>query len=230
MDRPLDVLHPVKALRPFASGELSVSDGLAIVVVLLILALAVGFGAGGFSFMVCLGIYFSMGQAYTLVAKHVPVLDVLMLSVMYTYRIFAGSLIAGGPLPSWLVCFSLFWFLSLALFKRAAELSAYSHQAAKARQTYAVSDLRAIACFGLAAAGLASTIMLHSLPSIAAAHTEGLEIPGFIGPLMIGWIFTMWALGLAGRVKADPVCFAVSHPLSLFWVVCAVASFAMYGI
>ena len=43
--------------------------------------------------------------------------DVLVLAGLYTVRIFGGSLAVGVPTSSWLMMFSMFLFLSLALVK-----------------------------------------------------------------------------------------------------------------
>ena len=61
-------------------------------------------------------------SAYSWVLKGYVLIDVLMLSLLYTLRILAGSVAIGIVTSSWLLAFSVFMFLSLALVKRCAEL------------------------------------------------------------------------------------------------------------
>ena len=54
--------------------------------------------------------------------KRKPMIDVLVLSNMYTLRVLAGGVAADVPVSEWLLAFSTFFFLSLAFVKRYSEL------------------------------------------------------------------------------------------------------------
>lgn len=61
-------------------------------------------------------------RAYSLRLKRIVLLDVFILAALYTLRMIAGAAATGIPLSFWLLAFSMFFFLSLALVKRYAEL------------------------------------------------------------------------------------------------------------
>ena len=78
------------------------------------MALAVSKG-----FFLMLFLYLALTSAYSWVLKEYVLIDVLTLSLLYTLRILAGSVAIEIATSSWLLAFSVFVFLSLALVKRA---------------------------------------------------------------------------------------------------------------
>ena len=90
--------------------------------------------------------------------------DVIVLSGLYTIRILAGSAAAGVPVSPWLAAFSIFFFLSLAFVKRFSELESLRLRneaagtiAVKGRG-YRVSDLEQLRSFGTSS-GYASVVV-----------------------------------------------------------------------
>jgi 4-hydroxybenzoate polyprenyltransferase len=65
--------------------------------------------------------YFVGTLAYSLVLKREPMVDVLVLAGLLTVRVFAGAMVLAAPISFWLLSFSMFLFLSLALVKRYTE-------------------------------------------------------------------------------------------------------------
>ena len=121
LDLSADRRHPQKRFRPFAAGDLPLSYALAMIPAL------VGLGCilGGLLSPLCLGvllIYFVLSLTYSLYVKKVVLLDVIVLAGLYTIRIIAGSAAVGIWPSYWLLAFSTFLFLSLALVKRYGEL------------------------------------------------------------------------------------------------------------
>jgi len=60
--------------------------------------------------------------AYSLGLKEHVMIDVLVLSLLYTFRILAGSVAIEVPPSAWLLAFSAFLFLSPAFVKRCGGL------------------------------------------------------------------------------------------------------------
>ena len=56
--------------------------------------------------------------AYSLRLKREPMFDVLVLAGLFTIRVLAGAIVLPVPVSFWLLSFSMFLFLSLALVKR----------------------------------------------------------------------------------------------------------------
>src|SRR5262249_1799601 len=116
-----DRLHPRKRLRPFAAGELSPQFGWVLAALLLVAAGAVALGAPS-GFLWVLSAYYALTLTYSFGLKRTLMIDVVVLACLYGVRVVAGAAAVEVPLSEWLIAFSLFLFLSLALIKRAAEL------------------------------------------------------------------------------------------------------------
>ncbi len=160
LDRHNDAAHPRKRKRPLASGAVSV--GGAATLATLSLLVAIGFGlAAGETVLRMLAIYFVLNLAYTLWLKHIVLLDVMIISVGFMLRIFAGNEAVQVPTSAWMVTCMLFLALFLGFAKRRAEMRSLEDACAKSRavlQNYSVALLDrycticstlAIACYAL---------------------------------------------------------------------------------
>ena len=168
LDLEADRQHPRKRRRPFAAGDLSAIAGVAVVALFLLLSLALAISApalvrpsrptapsrGRYSFLTWLGIYAVTTLAYSLRLKRIVLVDVIVLSGLYTIRILAGSAATGITVSTWLAGFSIFFFLSLAFVKRFAELESLRERggASANGRGYHVSDIEQLRSFGTAAA------------------------------------------------------------------------------
>ena len=121
LDLESDREHPRKKYRPFASAKLPIGLGLAVSSILIGLSIALA-ALVSTDFCVALLLYLLLTFAYSLVLKRIVLLDCLTLATLYTVRIIAGAYAASLSLSFWLLAFSVFIFLSLALVKRYAEL------------------------------------------------------------------------------------------------------------
>ncbi|TGS90308.1 prenyltransferase, partial [Mesorhizobium sp. M8A.F.Ca.ET.213.01.1.1] len=87
--------------------------------------IAIGIAAGlalPIEFLGVLGGYMVVTTAYSLSFKRMLLVDVLTLAGLYTIRVLAGAAATGVDVSFWLLAFSIFFFLSLALVKRFVEL------------------------------------------------------------------------------------------------------------
>lgn len=112
-----DQKHPVKRMRPLASGAVNKSTAL----ILAILFLAAGFAGAWFirdKFLFILGIYFVLNLFYSLGLKNIPILDIIIISIGFVLRIKAGSVIALIGLSEWLIIMVFLLALFMAMAKR----------------------------------------------------------------------------------------------------------------
>jgi 4-hydroxybenzoate polyprenyltransferase len=103
-------------------------------------------------------------------------LNVIVLAALYTVRIVAGAVVIRVPISSWLLAFSTFTFLSLALVKRASELitvQAHSGETTPGRD-YRVADYGTLTSMGTAAAYVAIVVLalFISSPEGRAAYSH----------------------------------------------------------
>ena len=121
MDLSADRLHPRKRFRPLASGQLPRSGALLV----LLLALALLIGLCWFlpvAAIEWLALYLGVSIIYSIYLKKKLFVDVLVLAGLYTVRLLVGGTAAAVELSPWLLAFSMFMFLSLAVLKRFSEL------------------------------------------------------------------------------------------------------------
>ncbi|HMI67407.1 MAG TPA: UbiA prenyltransferase family protein [Cyclobacteriaceae bacterium] len=120
-DRETDRLHPKKKNRPLASGK--ISETTAVVLLVLLLAIAIPWG---FSFSTAFGIslvaYLVMNVMYSLGLKNVAIVDTLIVSSGFLIRTVAGGWLAQVPISQWLVIMVFLLSYFLAMGKRRDDL------------------------------------------------------------------------------------------------------------
>lgn len=210
LDLESDRHHPRKRLRPFASGDVPVQHGLAIVPLLLIGAVALASHLPGV-FMAVLAGYYVVTLGYSLKLKHYAMVDVLTLAGLYTLRVIAGAA-ALAIMPSfWLLAFSMFMFLSLALVKRYSELMAMKksgHEKTRGRG-YEVGDLTILQSAGLASGYIAVLVLALYVNSPDIGHLYGRPvIIWLVCPLLLLWLSRIWMITHRGDMDDDPIVFA----------------------
>ncbi|MBR8037528.1 UbiA family prenyltransferase [Burkholderia cenocepacia] len=206
-DLDSDRRHPRKRNRPFASGVLSISQGIACAAVLLTLAFALALAVSA-EFTGMFVLYLLLTTAYSWRLKSVVLLDVVVLSLLYTYRIVAGAVAAEIMVSRWLLAFSVFAFLSLALVKRCSEL-VFLRQSDKnttVGRDYRVSDLEVLWPFGIGASLAAVVVfgLFINAPETVARYT----VPHLLWFVQIGLIYLfgrLWIATVRGVMHDDPI-------------------------
>ena len=163
-------------------------------------------------------------MAYSLRLKQAALVDVLVLAGLYTVRIIAGAA-AIGLMPSfWLLAFSMFLFLSLALVKRYSEmltLKATGTEEAKGRG-YLAGDLETLAQFGAASGYLAVVVLAMYINSDAVMTLYSRpEAIWLLCPLLLYWISRVWLMARRDEMHEDPVVFAMEDRRSHWLAVMA---------
>ena len=229
LDLESDRHHPRKRLRPFAAGTLPVQAGLLAAPLLTLVAFALAFAITP-RFAVVLGGYFLLTLAYSLVLKRMVMLDVVVLAALYTIRIVAGGVATATPLSFWLLAFSMFLFLSLAMLKRYTELRGAQQlgRSAASGRGYSVEDLPLIQSFGGASGYLAVLVLALYINSAASEmlyrHPPVLWL---LCPLLLYWISRAWAIAHRDSMHDDPLVFAARDGVS--WIVLALSGLVVLG-
>lgn len=137
-DAEADRSHPTKRYRPIASGEVSVREGRAMGVALLVAGVGLGLVAGSWEASAITALYVTLTTAYTLWLKHVPVVDLAMVTAFFVIRAVAGVVGTDVPLSDWYLIVASFGALFIVAGKRTTELrldDAVGHRAALAGYT-----------------------------------------------------------------------------------------------
>lgn len=211
-----DRAHPRKRLRPFASARIPILNGLVVAGAALALAFVLALTVSqGFFLMLLL--YLVLTSAYSWGLKEYVLIDVLMLSLLYTLRILAGSVAVGIATTFWLLAFSVFMFLSLALVKRCSELVSYDQigKAATRGRDYRVSDLAVLWPLGVGAA--LSAVVIFGLFISAPETQTRYATPHLLWLVAIGliyWLARLWIKTSRGEMHHDPVIYAIKDRAS----------------
>lgn len=217
LDIESDRRHPTKRLRPFAAGDLSVAAGIGLAFAL-VLASAIILPHLPGTFAVWLGFYIIGTMAYSFYLKQIPIVDVLMLSGLYTLRLLAGGGATATEISPWLAGFSTFLFLSLAMVKRFSELENLRERGASGThgRGYLVTDMEQIRSFGTSSATAAVVVFMLYIarPDVTGLYHHAMRM-WLIVPLLIYWLFRVWLLASRGELDDDPVVFAMRDGLSL---------------
>ena len=135
-DRERDRLHPLKKHRPLAAGTLSATLAAAVGILLAAAALA-GSLALGSGLIWVLAAYLIINGFYSLVLKHVVILDIMAVSSGYVLRVIAGALVIGVQTSTWLLLCTTFLALFLSAAKRRHEIVLLEGDASNQREVLA---------------------------------------------------------------------------------------------
>ena len=210
--------HTRKRNRPFASGALNLAMGWMAWPALILVAVVLSALYMPILFSISLGIYFVLTLAYSLHLKQLAVVDVLTLAALYTLRIIAGAAAIDVAISFWLLLFSMFIFLSLALIKRFSELKV-ARDAGKTGalrgRGYEPDDLELVSSLGGSAGFIAVLVLALYIQDGQAAHFYATpQLIWLACPVMLFWISRAWLIAHRGLMHDDPIVFALKDKVS----------------
>jgi 4-hydroxybenzoate polyprenyltransferase/phosphoserine phosphatase len=232
LDLEADRRHASKRRRPFAAGDLSALAGVAAVLVMLAVAVVLAaflqpliFRLAGnyplrlpYAFLGWLMLYMATTLVYSFYFKRKLLLDVFILSGLYTVRILAGSAATNVPVSTWLAGFSVFFFLSLAFVKRFSELETLRERGGiiSNGRGYFVSDSEQLRALGTGAAYASVIIMTLYIRDPDTRLLYGHPyLLWLVIPVLLLWLSQVWMRASRGEMHDDPVVWALTDKRSL---------------
>jgi len=170
-DAEADRRHPFKRFRPIASGRLPVGLAYAEMVVIFLVGCAISLHLSPWFLLVAL-LYFATTISYSIVFKHIVILDVMFLSAGFLWRAAAGAVAIDVGISAWLLMCTAFLALFLGFNKRRGELSLMAEDAVSTRRNLReytpdlVTEIQAITTSG--------TIISYALYTVLASPTPWL--------------------------------------------------------
>ncbi len=222
LDLDADRAHPRKRRRPLASGAMPVAWALALVPMMLLAGSALALWAGVLGYV--LG-YAVMSIAYSARFKEMPLVDVFLLAALYSIRLYAGGVATIHEVSLWLMAFSGFLFLALAMMKRVTELSDLRSRGGVfvSRRGYNVSDQQILTSFGTASSFVSALVLALYVQSDAAmALGSNQHALWAIVPLLLFWQLRLWLATARGYMPDDPIVYTAKD-----WVSALVAASLM---
>ena len=178
-DRELDAHHPVKRMRPIASGQVDPTTALVLAVVL-----AAGGIVGGYlidpELTLVVAAYLALMISYSYGLKRVVLLDVIIISIGFVLRAAAGAVAIDVPISPWLYICSMLLALMLGFGKRRHELLMLRDAASQHRanlDAYSVPLLDQIIAVTSSAAVVAYSVYTFTSPALPENHAMMLTIP-----------------------------------------------------
>jgi 4-hydroxybenzoate polyprenyltransferase len=219
-DLESDRKNSKKRFRPLAAGNLSIFQGLIFAFLLLLASFLIALQLPA-SFAWCLLAYTFITLCYSFKLKRIQTVDITVLASLYTLRIISGAA-AINILPSfWLLAFSMFIFLCLAIIKRLSEIinakDKYDKKTKLSGRGYYVTDLQVLMNLSTAS-GMLSVLVLAmyiNSPEIIALYSEPYTL-WLLCPLFGYWIIRILIMASRGEVDEDPILFAIKDSRS--WV------------
>ena len=224
LDLPADRAHPRKRFRPFAAGDISIVQGWIFLLSLLAAALGLALLLP-VNFIWLLGGYCLITLAYSVWIKKWVVLDIITLAGLYSFRILTGAAATGIQPSFWLLAFSMFIFLSLALVKRYSELfiMLQSGKEQARGRAYHVEDLPLLESLGTASGYMAVLVLAMYINSTDV--TRLYSQPRWLWLLCLSllyWISRVWLKTHRGEMHDDPLVFALQDRASQLMIVLGV--------
>lgn len=217
LDLESDRSHPRKRFRPFASAKLSVLHGVIAAPLLIAASFLLGILVG-LDFLIVLLVYLFLTVTYSFSLKRLVLVDCLTLATLYTMRIIAGAAAVSVSLSFWLLAFSIFIFLSLALVKRYAELLVQSSEGKNSAhgRGYLVTDAPLLQSLGVSSGYISTLVIALYLRSenVMSLYAQPLAIWLLI-PILLFWISWVWLKSSRGEMHDDPIVFAAKDKTSL---------------
>ena len=128
-----DKLHPVKCLRPIASGKIPRNSAVRLAVILAVCSLACAFLIDR-KYGALLLLYFAAMMAYNFFLKHIVIIDILIIAGGFILRAVAGAVVVEVSISSWLLVCTTFLALFMVISKRRHEIISLGDNAANHRK------------------------------------------------------------------------------------------------
>ena len=222
-----DRLHPEKKFRPLASGELPVGMAQGAAFILALISLSLGYLLEPV-FAGMLALYFVINLLYSRWLKHVPILDVLIISSGFVLRVAAGvALITAERFSPWLYMLTILFSLYIGLGKRRAEMDLLAEDASAHRKVldgYTIPLLDQYITIVSGMTIVAYSLYTFSAPNLPENHSMMLTIP-----FVVYGIFRYLQLIQTGHAAGAPDEVALKdRPLQatvLLWGLAVIAIF-----
>lgn len=226
-DIEVDRQHPEKKHRPLASGELPVGVAQGSAFILALISLSLGYLLEPL-FAGILALYFLINLLYSRWLKHVPILDVLIISSGFVLRVAGGvALITVERFSPWLYMLTILFSLYIGLGKRRAEINLLAQGASAHRKVldgYTIPLLDQYITIVSGMTIVAYSLYTFSAPNLPENHTMMLTIP-----FVVYGIFRYLQLIQTGHAAGAPDEVALKdRPLQatvLLWCLAVIAVF-----
>lgn len=208
-DRPGDQQHPLKRMRPIASGELPVRSAISSATAAAALGLGIALWIRPSLALVCVA-YLALLILYSALLKHLVIVDVLTIAAGFVLRAVAGAVAVDVPISYWLLVCTTLLALFLGLSKRRHELTLLGDAAVGHRRI--LQEYTPYLLDQMIAVVTASTLIAYSVyaTSPETAQRLGTDYLGLTIPFVLYGIFRYLYLVHQKRGGGNPAALLVT--------------------
>jgi len=212
-DIEADRNHPLKRLRPIASGALPLNAAIFASVLLMLISLPAAYLLSP-RFAIIAIIYFLLNLAYSKYLKHVPLIDVMVLAAFYVIRVVAGvSLIQVERFSPWLYVVTTLLALYIGFGKRRGEILLLQEvnmdSTRRVLEGYSLSFLDQLITIVSGTTIVSYSLYTFSAPNLPENHTMMLTIPFVV----YGIFRYLYLIQIKGEGGAPDELFLTDKPL-----------------
>ena len=216
VDLKSDQNHPFKKYRPLAAKLITVNHCKILILILLALVTVLLLNVNKEFIMIIIS-YFILSNFYTFFFKKIIIIDLLILSLLYTSRILGGSYIADTSTSLSLLLFSVFFFTSLAAVKRLIELVniiRFKKKKIHGRE-YTIKHKKMIYWIAILTGWISILVLIFHINSpVVIKQYSFPDILWIICFVMLFWISRIIYVSNKGQIKDDPIVYAISDKIS----------------
>jgi 4-hydroxybenzoate polyprenyltransferase len=220
VDLESDRKNSTKRFRPLAAGEIKESQAIFVSIFLIVLGSILTVILKP-SLIPVLCLYILLNLLYSFRLKKIPILDLILLAIMYEMRIIAGGISMSIELSTWLISSSSFFFLSMAFAKRYAELSNIYpiSGSTNPRRGYKKEDIFILQTLGVVSSF--SSVLIFNLyindPLTTTLYSEPKRLL-FLLPILTFVLSKKWLEVSRQEASEDPVIDFLRDKVNLFLV------------
>ena len=216
IDVKSDQNHPFKKYRPLAAKLITVNHCKVLILILLSLSFVLLTNVNK-EFIMIIIFYFVLSNLYTFFLKRIIIIDLLILSLLYSLRILGGGYITDISISSSLFLFSMFFFTSLAAVKRLTEIInilKFKNRKILGRG-YSTSHKKMIYWLAILTGWMSILILIFHInsPEVIKLYSFP-NILWVICFVMLFWISRIIYVSSKGKIKDDPIIYAISDKIS----------------
>ncbi|MGB9750405.1 MAG: decaprenyl-phosphate phosphoribosyltransferase [Caldisericia bacterium] len=164
-----DKHHPIKKERPLAKGVFSKKFAIFISILFISISLISSFFIN-YKLTLIFIFYIFINVLYTIFLKKIVIIDVFVIALNFTLRIFSGSIVTGISISSWLILCTLFLSLFLGFSKRRFEIISLKENANKHREVLSSYSIELLDKIIIVLA--TSTILSYALYTVSIETKE----------------------------------------------------------
>ncbi|HSG45741.1 MAG TPA: decaprenyl-phosphate phosphoribosyltransferase [Anaerolineales bacterium] len=201
-DIEADRQHPEKKDRPLASGKLPIGVAKTTAIILALISISLGYLLTPI-FALIVAIYFTINLLYSYWLKHIPILDVLIVSSGFVLRVGAGvTLITVERFSPWLYMITVLFSLYIGFGKRRAEMSRLEEGAGAHRKVLDGYTIPLLDQYITIVSGM--TIVAYSLYTFSAPNLPDNNSMMLTIPFVVYGIFRYLQLIHTGHAAGAP--------------------------